>query len=92
MNSYCDEDSERTVKFSSAVRPKVTGDGDLPTIGPDDEGKFLGAQNGVAKWLPIGSGSGNVFSDEIRIIKVLDRADYDALEVKDPMTLYAIRG
>lgn len=39
-----------------------------------------------------GGGSGNVSSSEISIIKVLDKAEYDALEVKDPTTLYLIRG
>lgn len=37
-------------------------------------------------------GSGNVSSSEVSIIRVLDRADYDALEFKDPKTLYLIRG
>lgn len=37
-------------------------------------------------------GSGNVSSSEISIIKVLDKSEYDALEIKDPKTLYVIRG
>lgn len=39
-----------------------------------------------------GSGTGNIFSAEISVIKVLDKAEYDALKVKDPKTLYFIRG
>lgn len=37
-------------------------------------------------------GTGNVSSQEIQIIKVLDRAEYDALAEKSPQTLYLIRG
>lgn len=37
-------------------------------------------------------GGGNISSSEISIIKVLDKAEYDALEIKDPKTLYMIRG
>ena len=42
---------------------------------------------------PVMGGSGNVFSDKISIIKVIDRADYDALGPNRPSgTLYLIRG
>ena len=41
---------------------------------------------------PGGSGSGNVSSAQINTIVVLDRAEYDALAVKDAKTLYLIRG
>lgn len=41
---------------------------------------------------PGGSGGGNVSSKEINTIVALDRAEYDALEVKDAKTLYLIRG
>lgn len=37
-------------------------------------------------------GSGNVSSKEINTIVTLDRAEYDALAVKDAKTLYLIRG
>lgn len=40
---------------------------------------------------PGGSG-GNVSSAQINTIVVLDRAEYDALAVKDAKTLYLIRG
>lgn len=39
-----------------------------------------------------GGGSGNVWSQDISTIDVLDRAEYDALPEKDPKTLYLIRG
>lgn len=39
-----------------------------------------------------GGGTGNVSSQEVNIIKVLDRAEYDELPQKDPRTLYLIRG
>ena len=41
---------------------------------------------------PGGSGGGNVSSAQINTIVVLDRAEYDALAVKDAKTLYLIRG
>ena len=41
---------------------------------------------------PGGSGGGNVSSAQINTIVVLDRAEYDALVVKDAKTLYLIRG
>lgn len=37
-------------------------------------------------------GTGNVSSDEITAIKVLDLADYEAIETKSQTTLYLIRG
>lgn len=39
-----------------------------------------------------GGGTGNVSSQEVNIIKVLDRAEYDELPQKDQRTLYLIRG
>ena len=39
-----------------------------------------------------GTGSGNLYSSELRTLRVLDRAEYEALAVKDPGTLYLIRG
>lgn len=39
-----------------------------------------------------GGGTGNVWSQEIAVIKVLDRAEYDEIQVKDDKTLYFIRG
>lgn len=41
---------------------------------------------------PGGSGGGNVSSAQINTIVVLDRAEFDALAVKDAKTLYLIRG
>ena len=39
-----------------------------------------------------GGGTGNVWSQEIAVIKVLDRAEYGEIQVKDDKTLYFIRG
>ena len=39
-----------------------------------------------------GSGGGNVSSAQINTIVALDRAEYDALAVKDVKTLYLIQG
>ena len=41
---------------------------------------------------PGGRGGGNVSSAQINTIVILDRAEYDALAVKDAKTLYLIRG
>lgn len=41
---------------------------------------------------PGGSGGGNVSSEQISTIVAIDRAEYDALAVKDAKTLYLIRG
>lgn len=40
----------------------------------------------------VGGGKGNVSSAQIDTIVALDRAEYDALEIKDARTLYLIRG
>ena len=39
-----------------------------------------------------GGGGGDVSSSDIKAIRVMDKADYDALAVKDDKTLYLIRG
>ena len=44
-----------------------------------------------AKTVPV-SGGGNVSSAQINTIVVLDRAEYDALAIKDAKTLYLMRG
>lgn len=79
-------------KFDGKQGPKgPPGDG-VPPISEEDENKILGVQGGKAAWMPGGSGTGNVFSPDITAIRVMDRAEYDALPVKDPQTLYFIRG
>lgn len=91
MNSYCSNDENRGPSFSSAVRPRIAGEGGLPTIGPDDEGKYLGAKDGIAQWVP----GGNVYSPDISVIRVMDQADYDLLPEstrKDKSILFHIRG
>lgn len=70
-----------------------TGGGDgLPEITEADEGKYLGVLDGKAKWVIGGSGSGNVSSPEVDMIRVLDKEEYDALREKDPNTLYFLKG
>ena len=90
------DDLETTAKDSlvDAVNEVYeTGGGEgLPEITPEDEGKLLGVQGGIARWVLSGSGSGNVFSADISNIVVMDRADYDDLPEKSPTTLYLIRG
>ena len=67
------------------------GDG-VPEITPEDEGKFLGVLDGAAEWVLGGSGSGNVSSPEISVIRVMDRQEYGELPTKSPTTLYLLRG
>lgn len=71
--------------------PGPPGEG-VPGIGPDDEGKYLGVLDGAPAWMLGGSGSGNVSSSEIAMIRVMDLSDYEALETKNPNTLYLLRG
>lgn len=79
-------------KFDGEPGPKgPPGDG-VPPITEEDENKILGVQGGKAAWMPGGSGTGNVFSPDVTTIRVMDRETYDALPVKDPQTLYLIRG
>lgn len=79
-------------KFDGPPGPKgPPGDG-VPPITAGDEGKLLGVSGGKAEWRPGGSGTGNVSSPDITSIRVMDRETYDALPVKDPQTLYLIRG
>lgn len=46
----------------------------------------------AARTIQIPGGSGNVSSEQIDVIVVLDRGEYEALAVKDPRTVYLIRG
>lgn len=71
--------------------PGPPGEG-VPGIDPDDEGKYLGVLDGAPTWMLGGSGSGNVSSPEIAMIRVMDLSDYEALETKNPNTLYLLRG
>ena len=72
-------------------KPGPPGEG-VPGIDPDDEGKYLGVLDGAPAWMLGGSGSGNVSSPEIAMIRVMDLADYEVLETKNPNTLYLLRG
>lgn len=66
----------------------------VPEITPDDEGKFLGVLDGTTAWIlgGGGGGSGNVSSPDISTIRVMSRAEYDALETKSTTTLYFLEG
>lgn len=64
----------------------------IPDISPEDEGKFLGVLDGVPSWILGGSGSGNVSSPDVGNIRVMDKSEYDALEIKSATTLYLLRG
>ena len=55
-----------------------------------DAGKFDGEPGPEGK--PGPPGAGNVSSSEIAMIRVMDLSDYEALETKNPNTLYLLRG
>lgn len=42
--------------------------------------------------LPSGGGSGNISSEDVSIIRVMDKSEYDSLGTYDPKTLYLIKG
>ena len=48
--------------------------------------------DGRVVWVDPATISGLVSSAEISVIKVLDKEEYDSLEVKSPTTLYCVRG
>ena len=89
-DTYCAYDTGQKPSFSTEVKPEVGTD--LPTIGPDDNGKIPVVVDGKVAWIDPTSIPGLVTSAEISVIKVLDKSEYDALEVKSPTTLYCIRG
>lgn len=74
----------------STVKKEVMGEqtpGSIQLIDSDDEMNLQFSSEIV----PV-IGGGNISSSEISVIKVLDKAEYDALETKSPTTLYLIRG
>lgn len=89
MNSYCYDDDKK-VCFSASVEPVIGSR--LPDVTDEDEGKLLGVIDRKPIWVLGGVGSGNVSSPEISTIRVMNKADYDALETKSPTTLYFIQG
>ena len=62
----------------------------VPVVTVDEAGHVTGIES--AAITPAAIGGGNVSSAQINTIAVLDRAEYDALAVKDAKTLYLIRG
>ena len=79
-------------EYEESDVPLPAGGSGLPKITPEDEGKFLGVLDGAAEWVLGGSGSGNVSSPDISVIRVMDRQEYEELPTKSPTTLYLIRG
>lgn len=89
---------EVPTEFSQAEQRIAEYNAHPPVPGPNgywmlwdvDQGKYVESD------LPLpdggGGGSGNVWSQDISTIDVLDRAEYDALAEKNPKTLYLIRG
>lgn len=77
-------------KFDGEPGPPGTG---VPEYSESDNGKVLGIVDGATKWIAGGgTGGGNVSSPDIQTIRVLDLSEYQSIAVKDPMTLYFIRG
>lgn len=72
------------------AHPPVPGPNGYWMLWDVDQGKYVESD------LPLpdggGGGSGNVWSQDISTIDVLDRAEYDAMPEKNPKTLYMIRG
>lgn len=81
-------------KFDGEQGPAGPPGQGVPEYSESDNGKILEIVNGEPKWVLSGGsgGTGNVSSQEVNVIKVLDRAEYDELPQKDPRTLYLIRG
>lgn len=67
------------------------GDG-VPPINPEDEGKILGVLDGNPEWIVGGTGSGNLSSPDVSMIRVMDKQEYDELPTKSSTTLYFIKG
>ena len=79
---------QRIAEYSA--HPPVPGPNGYWMLWDVDQGKYVESD------LPLpdggGGGSGNVWSQDISTIDVLDRAEYDAMPEKNPKTLYMIRG
>lgn len=67
------------------------GDG-VPPINPEDEGKILGVLDGNPEWIVGGTGSGNLSSPDVSMIRVMDKQEYDELPTKSSTILYFIKG
>ena len=67
--------------------------GSLSELTTQDKSSLVAAINEAAQSGGGGAGgTGNVSSNEVYAIKVMDRADYEALAEKSPTTLYLIKG
>lgn len=81
-----DEPSQR---WFNSIQRQI---GSLDDLTTKEKENLVAAINEAAKSGGSGGGTGNVSSEQINTIVALDRAEYDALEVKDAKTLYLIRG
>lgn len=63
--------------------------GNLEDLKTADRNSLVAAINEI---VGTSGGGGNVSSAQINTIEVLDQSAYDALESKNPSTLYLIRG
>lgn len=72
--------------------PEGPPGGGVPPINPEDEGKILGVLGGNPKWIVGGTGSGNLSSPDVSMIRVMDKQEYDELPTKSSTTLYFIKG
>ncbi len=53
---------------------------------------FFANQKEINRVLLPPGGSGNIYSDDIQYIAVMDKSEYDSMETHDPNTLYLIKG
>lgn len=68
----------------------VSAEGLTPYIG--DNGNWWIGDTDTGVPASGGGGSGNVYSTDVSTIRVLSRAEYDAMDNHDPKTLYLITG
>lgn len=66
--------------------------GDLDALATSAKDSLVSAINELYYSGGGGGGTGNVYSPDINMIRVMDRGDYDDLISKDPKTLYLLRG
>ena len=66
--------------------------GDLDALATSAKDSLVSAINELYYSGGGGGGTGNVYSPDINMIRVMDRGDYDDLISKDPKTRYLLRG
>lgn len=75
--------------FIGGVDTGFPSQGVTPHIGENGHWYIGDTDTGVSAG---GGGTGNVYSQDVTAIRVLNRADYDAMETHDAKTLYLITG